>query len=79
MNRNYPAFYQTNREDRDMRVSDLNTGLSSWFELMADAVLSGATEIGLPKLLMYYPDAKFNPFQQLLYSQASEYNFATIR
>ncbi len=61
-----------------MRVSDLNTGLSSWFELMADAVLSGATEIGLPKLLMYYPDAKFNPFQQLLYSQASEYNFATI-
>src|SRR5690606_17391177 len=62
-----------------MRIDELATGALSWPDAFVSAVLAGKPVNGrLPDLLMYYPVAQINPFQQLLYSEAQAHGFSVL-
>lgn len=62
-----------------MRIDDLASGAQSWANTFVSAVLAGAAVNGrLPDMLMYYPIAQINPYQQLLYSSAETRGLSVV-
>jgi len=62
-----------------MRIDDLASGAQSWPNAFVSAVLAGsAANDGLPDVLMYYPVAQVNPYQQLLYSEAEAHGLSVL-
>ncbi|MDR6599646.1 glycosyltransferase involved in cell wall biosynthesis [Achromobacter deleyi] len=62
-----------------MRIDDLASGAQNWPNAFISTILSGAPgPQGVPYLLMYYPVAQVNPFQQLLYASAEKSGLSVL-
>jgi beta-1,4-mannosyltransferase len=63
-----------------MRFSEVVSGSQTWVEAFMAAVGNGCEFLSgdLPYVLSYYPNAEMNPFQRLLYSQASRHSFVVL-
>lgn len=62
-----------------MRIDDLASGAQSWPNAFVSTVLAGGTARDeLPDVLMYYPVAQVNPYQQLLYSEAETHGLSVL-
>lgn len=63
-----------------MRRLELAKGLKSPEEAFVEAILY-SRKLGFqntPRILSFYPEAHNNPFQQLLYREASQFSFVTL-
>ena len=63
-----------------MRRLELAQGTKSPEEAFVDAILYSREQgfQSTPRILSFYPEANNNPFQQLLYREASQFSFVTL-
>lgn len=63
-----------------MRFSEVHSGSETWVEAFMAAVGNAGDSLAgdLPYVLSYFPHAEMNPYQRLLYSQASSHAFAVL-